>query len=150
MTKDVEVPVTVDNEKQELLPHYASEGAAGADLKASLSESITIPAHGSVLIPTGLRVAIPEGYELQIRPRSGLALKHQITVLNTPGTIDSDYRGEIQVILINHGKQDFIVTPGMRIAQAILAPFTRARYILTDTLAETSRGANGFGHTGSH
>ena len=103
-----------------------------------------------MLVPTGLRLAIPEGYEIQVRPRSGLALKNLITVLNTPGTIDADYRGDLGVILINHGKEEFIVKPGMRIAQLVLAPVLMANFINKDELAETERGANGFGHTGIH
>ena len=116
----IDIPTLIEDE--ELLPLYMTIGAAGADAKAHLQEPLVIPAGQSALIPTGIRMAIPEGYEIQIRPRSGLALNHQITILNTPGTIDADYRGEIKVILINHGKEDFIVTPGMRIAQLILAP----------------------------
>lgn len=135
-------------EDEELLPYYMTDEAAGADIKAYLKEPITIPAGRSALIPTGMRVAIPKGYEIQVRPRSGLALKNQVTVLNTPGTIDADYRGEIGVILINHGIQDFTVTPGMRIAQLILAPVVRAHFRVTHELSSTQRGANGFGHTG--
>ncbi len=145
---EITIPTLAQNPDQ--LPHYASHGAAGADVQAAIAQPITIPAGGSALIPTGLKTAIPEGYEIQIRPRSGLALKHQITVLNTPGTIDSDYRGEIGVILINHGKNDFVVTPGMRIAQFIVAPYVRGNFVLTQDLADTKRGAGGFGHTGTH
>lgn len=134
----------------DLLPVYASELAAGADVKAWIKEQIVIEPGESVLIPTGLRFAIPEGYEIQVRPRSGLALKNQITVLNTPGTIDADYRGEVGVILINHGKNAFIVTPGMRIAQLVLAKVERADFFLEDALVSTSRGEGGFGHTGTH
>ena len=133
----------------ELLPFYMTEEAAGADIKAYLETPVIIPSGESALIPTGMAVAIPEGYEIQIRPRSGLALKHQITVLNTPGTIDADYRGEIKIILINHGKNEFIVTPGMRIAQMILAPVLRANFIITKELSSTKRGVGGFGHTGT-
>lgn len=142
----IEIPTVIENE--ELLPFYMTTGAAGADVRAHLRENIVIPSGKSALIPTGMSMAIPEGYEIQIRPRSGLALKNQITVLNTPGTIDPDYRGEIKVILINHGKEEFIVTPGMRIAQMILAPVVRARFIITQQLAATHRGEGGFGHTG--
>ncbi len=131
-------------------PTYGSPLAAGADIRAHLPEPLIIPAGKSALIPTGLRMAIPEGYELQIRPRSGLALKDQITVLNTPGTIDSDYRGEIGVILINHGSQDFVVTPGMRIAQVVVAPICQARFVEAVQLDTTHRGEGGFGHTGRH
>ena len=102
----IDIPTFIENEEN--LPFYMTPGAAGADVKAHLNEPLIIPARQSALIPTGMRIAIPEGYEIQIRPRSGLALKHQITVLNTPGTIDADYRGEIKIILINHGMEDFI------------------------------------------
>lgn len=142
----IEVPVIVENEEN--LPHYASEHAAGADVRAAISEAINLAPSSSVLVGTGLRFAIPEGYEVQIRPRSGLAFKHQITVLNTPGTIDSDYRGEIKVLLINHGKENFIITPGMRIAQLVLSPVMRAEFVLTKDLAHSQRGSGGFGHTG--
>lgn len=130
------------------LPEYASTGAAGADVKAFIKEEITLKPGHSVLIPTGLRFAIPHGFEIQVRPRSGLALKNQITVLNTPGTIDSDYRGELGVILINHGTELFIIKPGMRIAQLVFAPVLQGLYIAAETLEATLRGAGGFGHTG--
>jgi len=147
--KTVDVPTTAEN--PQYLPTYASEGAAGADVRANIKTDLILKAGGSVLIPTGLRVAIPLGYEIQVRPRSGLALKNQITVLNAPGTIDSDYRGEIGIILINHGKEDFTVTPGMRIAQLVLAPFYQAGFLLSEQdLSTTNRGGNGFGHTGTH
>ncbi|MCE5293738.1 MAG: dUTP diphosphatase [Chlamydiales bacterium] len=133
----------------ELLPVYATPGAAGADLKACIDEAIVIPAHSAKLIPTGLFFEIPPGYEVQVRPRSGLALKNQITVLNSPGTIDSDYRGELQVILMNHSNVDFIVTPGMRIAQMVVAACLQASFVSSDELAATARGTGGFGHTGT-
>jgi dUTP pyrophosphatase len=104
----------------------------------------------SCLVPTGIRASIPEGYEIQVRPRSGLALKSQVTVLNSPGTIDSDYRGEIQIILINHGAKDFTITPGMRIAQLVVCPVIQAFFAPAEELTATARGAGGFGHTGSH
>ena len=131
------------------LPHYASTGASGADVKAFITSDVTIPAGSSSLIPTGLKFAIPHGYEIQVRPRSGLALKHQLSVLNTPGTIDADYRGELGIILMNFGKNDFIVTPGMRIAQLVLAPVVQAAFLEAKELAETVRGSGGFGHTGT-
>lgn len=143
----IEIPVLSE---EGYLPTYASRGAAGADVKACLKDPLVIAPGSSCLIPTGLRLAIPHGYEIQVRPRSGLALKNQVTVLNTPGTIDSDYRGEVGVILINHGKQDFIVTPGMRIAQLVIAPVILGNFIPTQELSETVRGAGGFGHTGIH
>ena len=131
-----------------LLPVYATAGAAGADLKACIDEAIVIPAHSAKLIPTGLFFEIPPGYEVQVRPRSGLALKNHITVLNSPGTIDSDYRGELQVILMNHSNVDFIVTPGMRIAQMVVAACLQATFIPSVELAASERGTGGFGHTG--
>lgn len=135
---------------EEQIPYYASDEAAGADLKAALKEEVVIASGASCLIPTGLRLEIPKGYEVQIRPRSGLALKHQVTVLNSPGTIDSDYRGEVGVILINHGKQPFIVTPGMRIAQAVVAKVEKALFVVERELQESVRGEGGFGHSGTH
>lgn len=144
----IEIPTI--SEDTDHIPHYGSELAAGADVRASLTEDLIIPAGQSALVPTGIKVAIPAGYEIQVRPRSGLAFKHQLTVLNTPGTIDADYRGEICVILINHGKTDFTITPGMRIAQLVVASVVQARFIPANELAGTIRGAGGFGHTGTH
>ena len=129
-------------------PVYSSTGASGADVKAFIKEDFIIPAGTSRLIPTGLKFSIPHGYEIQVRPRSGLALKHQITVLNTPGTIDADYRGEVGIILMNLGKTDFTITPGMRIAQLVLAPVVQAEFLHAEELASTVRGHGGFGHTG--
>lgn len=144
-----QVPVTADN--PELIPSYATPFAAGADVRAHLESARFIAPGASALIPTGIRMAIPDGYEVQVRPRSGLALKHGITVLNTPGTIDSDYRGELCVILINHGKEPFTVEPGMRIAQIVLAPVLQAEFLLQEeSLSQTLRGDRGFGHTGTH
>lgn len=131
-----------------LLPVYASQQAAGADIHAFLQEPCLLQPGESALIPTGLRAQIPAGYEIQIRPRSGLALKEQITVLNSPGTIDADYRGEIGVILMNHGKRPFTIVPGMRIAQMVVAPVVTASFTLLEALTSTSRGEGGFGHTG--
>ncbi len=143
----VNIPILIENE--ELLPYYMTEGAAGADIRAYLKEPIILSPGHSALVPTGIRLAIPEGYEIQVRPRSGLALKHQVTVLNTPGTIDSDYRGEIGIILINHGTKPFPITPGMRIAQFILSPVIRANFVICqEDLETTTRGMGGFGHTG--
>lgn len=130
------------------IPEYASRHAAGADVRAHLKEELIILAGESALIPTGLKVAIPEGFEIQVRPRSGLALKNQVTILNTPGTIDADYRGEIGIILINHGKNPFIVQPKMRIAQLVLARVVCAQFLIQEELVETARGCGGFGHTG--
>lgn len=132
------------------LPSYATSQSAGMDLLASVSEDITLKAGERKLIPTGLSIALPEGYEAQIRPRSGLAFKNGVTVLNTPGTIDADYRGEIGIILINLGQDDFVVSRGMRIAQMIIAPFSHVTFNQVDDLTETARGEGGFGSTGVH
>lgn len=131
------------------VPSYQSSGSAGADVRARLKDGpLTLHAHRSALVPTGLRVQIPSGYELQVRPRSGLALKKAVTVLNTPGTIDSDYRGEIGVILINHGDEDFVINDGDRIAQIVLCPVVQARFVPVDRLDDSQRGSGGFGSTG--
>lgn len=135
-------------EDLELLPTYATSGAAGADVRANVKEPVIINPGTTALIPTGIKLSIPNGFEIQVRPRSGLALKKQITVLNTPGTIDSDYRGEIQVILINHGKEPFVVEPKMRIAQIVLAPVVQAQFRVQELIDASSRGESGFGHTG--
>ena len=131
-----------------VIPEYKTAGAAGADLCALLDAPVTIPCGKHAIVPTGLFFEIPEGYEVQIRPRSGLAAKNGVTVLNTPGTIDSDYRGEIKVILLNLGEQDFVINSGDRIAQMVIAPVTQASFTKADTLSETERGAGGFGSTG--
>ena len=130
------------------LPAYATEGAAAFDLLAAVGEPITLAPGKRALVPTGLAFAIPAGFEGQVRPRSGLAAKNGVTVLNAPGTIDADYRGEVQVILINHGDQPFTVERGMRIAQFLLAPVTSAALTPVESLDETARGAGGFGSTG--
>lgn len=131
------------------LPHYATAGAAGLDLSAAIETPITLSPGDVGLIPCGFALALPDGYEGQVRPRSGLAAKHGVTVLNAPGTIDSDYRGEVKVILINHGKEPFVVTQGMRIAQLVVAPVTRVVWAEASELPESVRAAGGFGHTGS-
>lgn len=130
------------------LPFYATEEAAGVDLTAAVAETVQLDPKEYRLIPTGITIALPSGYEAQVRPRSGLAAKYGITVLNSPGTIDADYRGEIQVILINHSHQAFKITRGMRIAQMVIAPVTKATFIEVETLSETRRGEGGFGSTG--
>lgn len=131
------------------LPSYATEGAAGMDLLAAVTAPVTIAPGARALIPTGLRIALPAGHELQVRPRSGLALKNGILLANSPGTIDEDYRGELGIIVLNAGDTDFVVERGMRIAQAVLAPVTRAVWAVVETLPDTSRGAGGFGSTGT-
>ena len=131
------------------LPHYATEQSAGMDLTAAISEPYVLKAGESTMIKTGLSIALPDGYEAQVRPRSGLAYKSGITVLNSPGTIDADYRGEVGVILINHSKQDFTIERGMRIAQMVIAPYTQAKWNSVDDLDETARGEGGFGSTGT-
>lgn len=131
------------------LPGYATAGAAGMDLLAAVAATVQIAPGARVLIPTGLRVAIPPGYELQVRPRSGLALRNGITLANSPGTIDEDYRGELGVILINLSDEPFVVERGSRIAQAVLAPVTRAGWAVVPSLDTTARGSGGFGSTGS-
>lgn len=135
------------------LPTYETPGAAGADLRANLAEEdrlkgVTLAPGGRALVPTGLRVAIPHGFEMQIRPRSGLALKHGITLLNTPGTIDSDYRGPLGLIVVNLGSEAFSIAHGMRMAQMVVAPFVQAEMRLAHDLDATERGASGFGSTG--
>lgn len=134
--------------KGAIIPEYKTAGAAGADLCAMLEAPLTIPAGRSAMVSTGLFFEIPKGYEVQVRPRSGLAAKNGVTVLNTPGTIDSDYRGEIKVILINLGTDDFTINNGDRIAQMIIAPVIQASFTITDSLSETERGSGGFGSTG--
>lgn len=133
------------------LPVYASAGAAGADLRANLPDRgrVVLEPGARALVPTGLRVAIPEGYEVQVRPRSGLALKHGLTLPNSPGTIDSDYRGALGVIVQNGGAETFVVTHGMRIAQMVVAPVLRAEFVAAEALDPTERGAGGFGSTGT-
>jgi len=130
------------------LPRYATAQSAGMDLQAALAADLVLTPGGRVLVPTGLAIALPEGYEAQIRPRSGLALKQGLTVLNSPGTIDADYRGEVQVILANLGTEPVTLTRGMRIAQMIVAPYSRVGWDEADSLSTTARGSGGFGSTG--
>jgi dUTP pyrophosphatase len=130
------------------LPSYATKGSAGLDIFAALEKPMTLP-HGAIeMVPTNISVEIPEGYEIQVRPRSGLAAKHGIGILNSPGTIDSDYRGEIKIIMINFGKEDFVIQPAERIAQLVVSKIYTAKFIETNELNNTSRGEGGFGHTG--
>lgn len=146
----VSVEITRDAHAQDLpLPEASTSGAAGLDLRAAVRETLTIPPGERCLVPTGWRIALPEGFEAQVRPRSGLALRHGILIPNSPGTIDADYRGEIQVILMNAGSTDFEVARGDRIAQLVVAPIARASWVEVDVLDATDRGEGGFGHTGT-
>ena len=145
---DNTMKIRIVNKSTNALPQYATSQSAGIDLRANLSEAVTLKPMERKLIPTGLFIELPEGYEAQIRPRSGLALKHGITVLNTPGTIDADYRGEIGVILINLSNEDFTIEHGERICQMVIARHEQAEWIQVEELNETERGAGGFGHTG--
>ena len=131
------------------LPSYATLGAAGMDLLAAVDSPLVLAPGARALVPTGLRIALPAGYELQVRPRSGLALKHGIILPNAPGTIDEDYRGELGIIIMNAGDEPFIIERGMRVAQGVLAPVLRATWEECETLDETARGAGGFGSTGT-
>ena len=140
--------IEIINNSQHDLPEYATSQSAGLDLRANLTESITLKPLERRLIPTGLHIALPEGYEAQVRPRSGLAYKKGVTVLNAPGTIDADYRGDIGVILINMSNEDFIVENGERIAQLVIAKYDQAEWIQVKELSETNRGEGGFGSTG--
>ena len=142
------VKIEVINKGRQPLPAYATAQSAGMDLRANIPESTTLQPLERRLIPTGLHIALPEGYEAQVRPRSGLALKHGITVLNSPGTIDSDYRGELMVLLINLSQDPFTVNDGERIAQLVIARHEQAVLTAVEVLDETERGAGGYGHTG--
>ena len=149
MTKNLRVPIKRLPHGLDLpLPAYATHGAAGMDLAAAVDRSVILGAGERLAIPTGFAVAVPAGYEAQIRPRSGLALKHGVTVANAPGTIDSDYRGEVAILLVNLGDQDFTIERGMRIAQMVVAPVTQVTPFATDSLPDTDRGNDGFGSTG--
>lgn len=146
-------PVTVlikriNSQSTTPLPVYMTSHSAGMDLYAELAEDLVLSPGARMLVPTGIAIALPDGYEAQIRPRSGLALKYGITMLNSPGTIDADYRGEIGVILINHGDAPFVVSDGERIAQMVVAPVVQSKLVEVDELDETTRGSGGFGHTG--
>lgn len=140
--------VKVINKGHQPLPAYATSQSAGMDLRANIDESIVLHPMERRLVPTGLHIALPQGFEAQIRPRSGLALKHGITVLNTPGTIDADYRGELMVLLINFSDTDFVINDGERIAQMVVARHEQIDFQLVDELDDTERGAGGYGHTG--
>ena len=142
------IQVKVVNKGHQPLPAYATPQSAGMDLRANIDEAITLHPMERRLIPTGLHIALPAGFEAQIRPRSGLALKYGLTVLNTPGTVDADYRGEVMVLLINLGDKDFVINDGERIAQMIIAKHETADFIAVEVLDETERGEGGYGHTG--
>jgi dUTP pyrophosphatase len=141
--------VSIVNRTPYPLPDYATPGSAGLDLRAHLPEPKVIQPGERVLIPTGLSLALPNGFEAQVRPRSGLALKHGITVLNSPGTVDADYRGDVGVILINLGAEPFTIEPGDRVAQLVIAAYAQVEWTSVEVLPETERGAGGFGHTGT-
>lgn len=142
------IQIKVVNRGHQQLPAYATPQSAGMDLRANIESPITLHPMERRLIPTGLHIALPEGYEAQIRPRSGLALKHGLTVLNSPGTIDADYRGEIGVLLINLSQDDFVINNGERIAQMVIARHEQADFIVVEELDQTERGEGGYGHTG--
>lgn len=142
--------INIVNKSKHALPEYATAFSAGMDLRANLSEPVELKPLERKLISTGLYIELPEGYEAQIRPRSGLAIKKGITVLNSPGTIDADYRGEICVILINLSAETFVINDGERVCQMVIAQHAQAEWTLVETLKETDRGAGGFGHTGKH
>lgn len=142
--------IRIVNKSRHKLPEYTTPHSAGMDLRANIDEDIVLEPFARVLVKTGLYLEIPEGYEAQIRPRSGLAIKHGITVLNSPGTIDADYRGEVCIILVNLSDEKFVIRDGERICQMIIARHEKAEWIETDSLEETERGAGGFGHTGKH
>ena len=142
------IQIKVVNRGHQQLPAYATPQSAGMDLRANIESPITLHPMERRLIPTGLHIALPEGYEAQIRPRSGLALKHGLTVLNSPGTIDADYRGEIGVLLINLSQDDFVINDGERIAQMVIARHEQADFIVVEELDRTERGEGGYGHTG--
>ncbi len=140
--------INIINQSKHVLPAYETVASAGMDLRANLSEGLLLKSGERLLVPTGLFIALPEGYEAQIRPRSGLAFKHGITVLNSPGTIDADYRGEVKVLLINQGAEDFEIKDGERIAQMVIAAHARIEWNSVNELKETERGDGGFGSTG--
>ena len=142
------IQVKIVNEGKQQLPQYATAGSAGMDLRADIDRPIILKPLERKLIPTGLKIALPVGYEAQIRPRSGLALKYGVTVLNSPGTIDADYRGEVCVILVNLSNDDFVINPSERIAQMVVAKHEQVDFQIVETLDETERGNGGFGHTG--
>lgn len=144
------IQVLIQTQDAELVPTYGTPFSSGADVRAAIALPMVIAPGSSAIVPTGIKAALPVGFEIQVRPRSGFAAKNQVTVLNAPGTIDSDYRGEISVILINHGKEPFTILPKMRIAQLVVAPVAKADFLLEECLSTTVRGEGKFGHTGAH
>ena len=146
----MEIKVQIINKSPHVLPEYQTEGSSGMDLRAWLKERVTLAPMARKLIPTGIYIALPEGFEAQVRPRSGLAIKRGLTLINTPGTIDSDYRGEIMVALINLSGEEQVVNDGERIAQMIISKYEKVVWHKVDILEETVRGAGGFGHSGTH
>ena len=143
------IKINVINTGKQPLPQYATPQSAGMDLRGNIDESVTLQPLERHLFPTGLRISLPEGYEAQVRPRSGLALKHGITVLNSPGTIDADYRGEVGVVLVNVSNEPFTVEPGERIAQMVIARHEQAEFVVVEELDATERGEGGYGHSGT-
>ena len=146
----MDIKITLLKHGPKFLPNYATQGSAGIDIEAAIKDSIKIGPGERILIPTGFKLEIPINYEIQIRPRSGLAIKHGITVLNSPGTIDSDYRGEVGVILINHSNKNFIIEPRSRIAQMVICSVAKSNLIQANILSDTKRGSGGFGSTGDN
>ena len=146
----MEIKITILKHGPEDIPKYATQGSAGIDIQAAIDKPIIVKPGKRILIPTGFKVEIPENFEIQVRPRSGLAIKHGISVLNSPGTIDSDYRGEIGVILINHGDTDFKINPFDRIAQIVVTQIIKVNIVKNDDLSKTQRGSGGFGSTGEN
>ncbi len=145
-----QIKVKIINSSGQALPAYATPSSAGMDVRAAINEPIELKPLQRTLVPTGLRVELPQGYEMQLRPRSGLALRHGISLVNTPGTIDADYRGEIGVILINLSDVPFVINPGERICQMVITNYTRGEWVPVDELDQTTRGEGGFGHTGKN
>ena len=143
------IEIKVVNKGSQSLPEYATTGSAGMDLRADISSPVLLKSLDRHLFPTGLHIQLPEGFEAQIRPRSGLAIKHGVTCINTPGTIDSDYRGDIGVELVNLSKEDYVVVPGERIAQMVINEYVKGVFVPVEKLDETERGEGGFGHTGN-
>jgi len=144
-----EVIIRVVANKPEYVPVYKTSGSVGADLRAAVDSTLILEPGEIAVVPTGIRIELPEGYEAQVRPRSGLAMQYGLTLVNAPGTIDWDYRGEIKVIMVNLGKKSVRIEPGMRVAQLVISPVVRGRFVVVESLSDTERGEGGFGHTGT-